>query len=308
MHPVPQQNLSPRAWVELFLLALLWGAVFLATRIALDEIGVMTSIAHRTGWAALILWAAVLLSRAPLPRRPAIWGAFLVMGILNNIIPFFLLNWGQLHIESGLTSIFNATTAICGVLVAAMFFADERLTLRKSLGVGVGFAGVLTVIGPASLLSFDPRNLAQLAALGATLSYALAGVWARKRLGGLSPVVASAGMLTASSLIALPVAIWTEGPIRLDLAPLTWAAILYMSVFATALSYLLYYRVLAMAGSGNLMLVTLLMPPIAITLGALVRQESLPPQAFGGFALLALGLIILDGRAQVRLARMLRPR
>ena len=201
-----------------------------------------------------------------------------------------------MHIASGLTSIFNAATAIFGVVAAALFFADERITARRAIGVTLGFAGVATAIGLDSLHNFDLQSLAQLAVLGGAASYALAGVWARKHLGGLHPVLAAAGMLTGSSLITLPLAWQVEGPITLALAPDTLVAIAYYSIIATAGAYLLYYRILQMAGSGNLMVVTLLIPPVAITLGAWVRNETLGPQAYAGFALLALGLVVLDGR------------
>ncbi len=295
MSPV-QKTISPRAWAELTILSLIWGASFLSIRIALNEIGPLTAVAHRTVWAMLILWTYVIAARLPLPKTPHIWGAFLVMGLLNNVIPFSLMAWGQLHIETGLTSILNAATAIFGVIAAALFFADERLTARKAIGVTLGFFGVATAIGLSALTQFDIRSLGQLAVIGGTISYALAGVWARKMLGGLTPQMAAAGMLTGSSLITLPAAWIIEGPINLQLTPQTWAAIAYYAIIATAVAYLLYYRVLAMAGSGNLMLCTLLVAPVAIILGALVLGEALPLRAYAGFGLLALGLIILDGR------------
>ena len=300
----PQKSLSSRAWIELSLLGAIWGASFLAIRFALDEIGFLTAVAHRVFWAALALWVVVLAMRLPVPRDPRVWGAFLVMGLLNNVIPFGLMAWGQLHIESGLTSIFNAATAIFGVIAAAIFFADERLTARKLVGVGLGFLGVATAIGLDALADFDIRSLAQLAVLGGAMSYALASVWARKTLAGLAPQVAAAGMLTGSALIILPVAVTFEGVPTLALQPVTLIAIGYYSLLATAGAYLLYYRVLSMAGSGNLMLVTLIIVPFAITLGALVRGESLPTNAVLGFALLALGLVVIDGR----LLRRVRPR
>ena len=296
-----QKTLTGRAWAELMLLAAIWGGSFLSIRVALDEIGFVTSVAHRVGWAALALWAVVLIRRLPLPRDPRVWAAFLVMGLLNNVIPFSLMAWGQLHIETGLTSILNAATAIFGVLVAAVVFRDERLTLRRATGVCFGFLGVAVAIGLQNLLSFDPRSLAQLAVLGGALSYALASSWARITLSGLRPQVAAAGMLTGSSLFMLPAALWAEGPPDLSLRPATVAAIVYYSIAATAFAYLLYYRVLAMAGSGNLMLCTLLIPPVAIVLGAAVRGEALLPRAYLGFALLALGLLILDSRPLRRL-------
>ncbi len=286
------------------MLGIVWGGVFLAARLALNEVGVLTAVAHRTFWAAIVLWIAVLAMRLPVPRDPKVWAAFAVMGLLNNVVPFTLLNWSQLYIESGLASIFNATTAVFGVVVAAIFFADESLTARKAFGVSVGFLGVAVAIGLESFRSFDVTSVAQLAALGATLSYAFAGAWARKRLSGLAPQVNAAGMVTCAALFILPAAWMMDGPFQLTLAPVTWGALIYLSVVATAGAYLLYYRVLDMAGSGNLMLVTLLIPPLAIVLGTLVLDEALPPNAFLGFGLLALGLLILDGRIfRLRIAR-----
>ena len=293
---IDQKNISGAAWVQMILLGTVWGASFLSIRVALDEIGPLTSVVHRTGWAMLVLWGIVIASGLPIPKAPRIWFGFLVMGLLNNVVPFGLMAWGQLHIETGLTSILNAATAIFGVIAAALFFADEKITLRKGVGVLLGFLGVATAIGLDNFRDFDLRSIAQIAVIGGTISYALAAVWARKRLGALPPLVAAAGMLTGSTIIILPIAIFWEGPIRLDLQPQTMVAIGYYAIFATAGAYLLYYRILALAGSGNLMLVTLIIPPVAITLGAIVRAERLEANAFLGFGMLALGLLVLDGR------------
>ena len=157
----PQKTLSGRAWIELSLLSLLWGGSFLSIRIALDEIGFFTAVAHRVFWATLVLWAAVAILRLPLPRDPKIWAAFLIMGLLNNVIPFSLMAWGQLHIESELTSILNGATAIFGVVVAAIVFRDERLTARRVIGVTLGFFGVTIALGLENLRSLDLRSLAQ---------------------------------------------------------------------------------------------------------------------------------------------------
>ena len=291
-----QKSLSPQAWAALAMLALIWGASFLSVHVALEEIGPFTAVAHRTGWAMLILWVYVAVRRLDIPRAPRIWAAFLVMGLLNNVIPFTLMAWGQLHIATGLTAILNAGTAVFGVLAAALFLADERLTWRKGIGVGIGFLGVATAVGLGALRELDLRSLGQLAVVGGTISYALAGVWARKHMGGLTPQVAAAGMLTGATVFALPLAWIAEGVPSFDLAPRTWAAIAYYAVVATAVAYLLYYHVLALAGSGNLMLCTLLVAPVAIVLGAVILGETLAPRAYAGFAMLALGLVILDGR------------
>ncbi len=303
----PQKSLSARAWAELLLLSLIWGASFLSIRIALDEVPVVTSVAHRVFWAALILWAYVLIMRLPIPKDLRVWGAFMVMGLFNNAIPFGLMAWAQLHIETGLTSILNATTAIFGVLVAAIVFTDERLTPRRAIGVTVGFLGVATAIGLHNLAKFDLRSIAQLAVLAGTLSYALAASWARATLAGLRPQVAAAGMLTGSSILVVPAAFYIDGTPTIALQPQSILAIGYYAIIATAFAYLLYYRVLAMAGSGNLMLCTLMIAPVAILLGALVRGEALSPNAYLGFAILTAGLLILDGRAFRRRSTAPRP-
>lgn len=292
-----QKHLSGRAWAELLLLGLIWGASFLAIRIALDTIPVMTSVLHRVFWAMLALWLIVWAKQQSVPTDLRTWGAFLVMGLLNNAIPFTLMAWGQLYIDTGLTSILNAATAVFGVLVAAMLFRDERLTKARSLGVGLGFLGVTTAIGWRNFASFNIQNVAQLAIIAGALSYAFASAWARVTLSHLPPTVAAAGMLTGATVVILPVTLMTDGIPVINLPALTWAAIAYYALVATAGAYLLYYRVLAMAGAGNLMLVTLVIPPIAILLGSVLRDEALPVQAYLGFAVLGLGLLILNRSA-----------
>lgn len=295
-----QRTLSTRIWAELFVLALIWGGVFLAVRLALDEVPFVTSVAHRVFWAALILWGYVWFRGLPVPRGAQTWAALLVMGLLNNVIPFSLMAWGQLHIPSGLASVFNSATAVFGVLIAAMLLADERLTMRKVAGSLIGFFGVATAIGIDALRNFDITSLAQLAVIAGTISYGFAGVWARLNLSTLTPQVAAAGMLTGSSVIMVPAAFVIDGIPSFDLSVTALGAIAYYVIFATAGAYLMYYRILAAAGSANLMIVTLLMPPISIVLGAYVLSETLSPNVYAGLALLAIGLVILDGRALTR--------
>ena len=296
---IAQRTIPARAWAELLLLALLWGASFLSIRIALGEVTPLWSVAWRVGLgaAALLAWLAVRGIALP---RGRVWLALGIMGILNNAIPFSLMAWAQLHIETGLTGILNAATAIFGVVVAAIAFADERLTARRALGVALGFAGVATAVGWSALAAFDPRSHAQVAVIAGTVSYAVAGAFARARLGDLRPESAAAGMLVASTLAMIPLAFAVDGAPRLDLVPSTWLAMAYYGIGSTATAYLLYYRVLRMAGAGNLMLVTLLVAPVSIVLGALVLDEDLAPRAYAGFVLLALGLAILDGRLFAR--------
>ncbi|QIE54674.1 DMT family transporter [Pikeienuella piscinae] len=297
-------GISVRSWVDLGLLALIWGAIFLFVALALRELTPFWIVFHRVFWAALLLWGVVLWRGLAIPRRFGTWAAFAVMGALNNAIPFMLITWGQKSVESGLASILNGAAAFFGILVAALLLRDERLTARRIAGVLTGIAGVVVIVGPEALTGFDIRALGQLAILGATLSYAFAGVWGKLRLNGLAPVVSAAGMLSGSSVIAGALALFVEGAPVVPQSAVTVGALAYASVIGTATAYILYFRVLATAGSGNLLLVTICMPPIAIALGALVLGERLAPGALIGAGLIALGLLIIDGRALGALRRL----
>ncbi|MCY4152387.1 MAG: DMT family transporter [Aestuariivita sp.] len=288
-------TISLRSWGEIFILGLIWGASFFSIRVALWEVPFLTSVLHRTGWAMLVLWALVIALRLRVPREPRIWFAFLIMGILNNVIPFSLMAWAQIHVETGVISILNSVTALFAVLVAALFFVDERLTLSRLIGVTLGVTGCATVIGLENLDGLDIYSIAQLAVLIGTLSYAFAAAWARLHLTTLSPIMAATGMLTMATLLLLPVAQIFDGPMEFNLMPITWLAIAYYSLIATAGAYLLYFHIIATSGSGNTMLVTLIIPPVAIFLGAAFLDESLDWTAFVGFFFIALGLFILDG-------------
>lgn len=281
----------------LLALAAVWGGSFFFAEIALEEVPPLTVTLHRVVWAVPILWLVVRVKGIAIPRRPAVWGAYLVMGALNNAIPFSLIFWGQTQIDSGLASILNGTTAVFGAVVAGILLADERLTPRKLLGAGFGLLGVAAIMGVDLLRGLDPTNLAQLAVLGAALSYAFASVWGKVALKGIAPEMNALGMLTGSAILMTPVVLMTDGVPQLALSPGTWAALLALAGLSTAVAYLLYFGILVRAGAANLMLVTLMIPPFAVGLGAAFLGERLSPAGFAGFGLITLGLIITDGRA-----------
>jgi len=285
--------LSSRAAVEIALLGAMWGGSFLAVGVALDDLPVAWIVAHRVAWAAAALWLVVCLARLPLPGGGGQWARLAVMGLLNNLIPFALIAWGQQHIETGLAAILNATTAVMGVLVAAALVPGERLTLRRLVGVLTGLAGVALAIGPSALAGFDLRSAGQIAVLAATVSYALAFAWARRALSGTHPAASAAGMLTCAAVVAVPVAFLLDGPPTLPGVPAI-AAMAWLALPATALAYLLYFRIVAAAGAGNAGLVTLIVPPVAILLGTAVLGEALGPHALAGFAVIGAGLLILN--------------
>ena len=304
MLQIVQTRLTLKSWSLLLLLALIWGGSFAANHAALTQLPVATVVAFRVSVAAAALWAYIVATRLPVPQGWRFRRCAIVMGLTNNIIPFCLIVWGQTHISSGLAGILNASSALFSVLVAAAVFPDEALGLRRLTGVLLGLAGVAVVIGPKTLTHFDLTSLGQLAILGAGLSYAFSGAYGRRAFAGVRPEVSAAAMLTASALIMVPTALTLNGLPPLP-ATQTFAALLYLSLIASAFAYRLFYNVLQVAGAGNLGLVALLIAPVAVLLGAIFFHEALPPTAFAGMALLTLGMVVIDGRPLQWLTRQL---
>ncbi len=296
MTKAPTLTLDSKSIPMLLLLAAVWGGSFFFGEVALREVPPLTLTLHRVIWAVPILVLIVLFKGISVPRSPRIWGAYLVMGALNNAIPFSLLFWGQTQIESGLVSILNGTTAMFAAVVAGLLLPDEPLTAKKVIGAGLGIAGVAFIMGPSALTNFNLSNLAQLAILGATLSYAFAGVWGKTALAGQLPLMNALGMLIGSTVLMIPIVLVFDGLPNLALSLGVWGALIGMAVLSTALAYFLYFAILVRAGAANLLLVTLLIPPVAIGLGAVFLDERIGIEAWIGFAIIGLGFAVTDGR------------
>ncbi|MGI9323490.1 MAG: DMT family transporter [Pseudomonadales bacterium] len=294
-------SMTPASALMLLILATLWGGSFFLIEIALTSLTPLTIVLWRVGLAVPILLLVLRLQGLRLPSGGRVWGCYLVMGILNNALPFSLIVWGQTQIEGGLAAILNSTTAFFGAVVAGLLLADEPLHPSKVVGALMGLAGVAVIMGPELLGGLDLRNLAQLAVLGAAFSYALASVWGRVTLAGHPPQVNSAGMLICSSLLIIPIALMVDGVPQLDLPYQVWLALLGLSILSTVVGYLLYFSILERAGAANLLLVTLMVPPFSVALGVAFLDERLSAGAFAGFALIGLGLVVTDGRLHRRL-------
>jgi len=287
-----------REWAMLLGLAVLWGGSFFFNGVAVRELPSFTLVWLRVAVAAAALLSALRILGQRMPTGRRVWAAFFGMGLLNNVLPFVLIVWGQHRIASGLASILNATTPLFTVLVAHALTPDERLTAAKAGGVAVGFAGAAVMIGPDALGGPGTGALAQFACLAAALIYAFAGIFGR-RFGrmGVTPVATAAGQVSASTLMLLPIMLLVDRPWTLAAPHLaTWGAVLGVGLLSTALAYVLYFRILAVAGATNLLLVTFLIPASAILLGVLVLHEALLPRQVGGMALIGMGLMLLDGR------------
>jgi drug/metabolite transporter (DMT)-like permease len=296
--------MTPVEWAMLLTLALFWGGSFFFTAIAIKELPPLTLTLLRVGIAALILHTTlgVIGQRMPMDRK--IWAAFFVIGLFNNILPVYLIAWGQVRIASGLASILAATIPLFGVLVAHLFTHDEKMSANRVAGLLLGFAGVVVMIGPAALSGLGGDVLGQLAVLAAALSSACASVFGRRfQAMRLSPLVTATGQVTAATTILLPIVLLVDRPSTLAFpSEAVLGAVVGLALLSTVLGYFLYFRILSTAGATNLLLVGFLMPVTAVLLGSLLLDERLDPRQFLGMALIGLGLAAMDGRL-LRLAR-----
>jgi len=283
--------ISAEAWGLLIALAIPWGGAFLLFRVLGTALPPFTLVLARVGFAVPLLYLAVRLRGG---RMDIPWRAFALMGLLNNVIPFALFAWAETRLTSGLAAILNAATPVMTVLVLSAFRV-ERLTGLRLAGVVLGFLGVGVLIGPDAWRK-SPDLLAELACLAATLSYAFSALWAR-RLRQIDPFKAATGQLMCSTLILLPLAAVLEQPWTLPMPDgHIWLAIFAFSFICTAFAYILFFRIVAIAGPGNVMLVTFLIPVIAVILGAIVLGEAVSLSALAGMVLIAAGLAAIDGR------------
>ena len=310
-------KMTAREWGMLVLLSFLWGGAFFFAAVSLKELTPHGLAFFRVAIAAAVLGVMVLLLRLPVPRDWASWRGMAVLALFSTALPFSLLYWAQTHIASGLAAILNAMTPIFTLLVAHAFTRDEKIDGERLAGVAAGIAGVAIIVGPSAFGQQDGHVLAEIAVLGAGVSYAIASVFGR-RFRGQSPVTLTFAQMSIGSLYLLPVMLATGSPLRVPApslatngaviaatdAPLhmalpslaTVGAVIALGTVSTALAFVIFFRLLARAGANNAVLVTLLVPVSAILLGVAVLGEALALRQFVGLALIALGLLINDGR------------
>jgi drug/metabolite transporter (DMT)-like permease len=303
--PAPLQ-MGRREWAMLCVMAVLWGCSFLFFKMLAGRLPPFTVVLGRVGIAAVTLNLIMLALRRPLPRAPRLWGAFAVMGLLNNALPFSLTATGIHYIPSGLASILNASTPVFTVVAAHFLTADDKLSANRVAGVLAGLAGVAILVGPSAFGAGRGMALfGEACSIMASLAAALAGIYGR-RFRDVPPMTAATCQLTASTAIILPLALIVDRPWTLAApGPETWVALFGIALLSTVLAFLLFFRILATAGATNLQLVTFLIPITSIGLGALILHERLSGRAFVGMAVIALGLLLIDGRPLRALRRRL---
>jgi drug/metabolite transporter (DMT)-like permease len=286
-------------WIAFILLGLAWGSSFLWIKIAVREIGPFTLVALRLLFGILGLAVVLAYMRPKWPDRRGLWGAMLVLGLTNTAIPFVLISWGELHIDSAVAAVLNSTVPLFTMVIAHLFLSDDRLTLPRLIGLLVGFGGVVVLLlrdlDLASGLS-NGNAIGQGAVLLAALFYASSGVFARRNTQGLSPIVqALVPLVVADSAIwlAAPVA---EAPFALPKLPLTWLAIIWLGLVGSCFAYMLYYYLIHSVGPTRTTLVTYVFPLVGVALGVIFLNELLDWHLLAGGTMVVGSIAIVSAR------------
>lgn len=284
-------------WGLLLVLAVIWGSSFLFFKVLVEVLPPMSVALGRVGISALVLNVWLLLRRDAMPASPRLWLSFLVLGALNNALPFSLIALGETRIPIGLASILNATTPLFTILVAHVWTVNEKLTAAKLFGVFAGLAGAVVIVGPTALSGLGHGNLlGEAACLLASVSYGF-GVIYGKRFKGLPAIKVATGQITGATIVLVPLVLLFDRPWTLPMPGVTvWGAMLCIALLCTVVAYILYFRILAVSGATNVQLVTFLVPGTALLLGWLLLGEAITIRELGGMALIGLGLAAIDGR------------
>jgi drug/metabolite transporter (DMT)-like permease len=287
-------------WLLLVLLSVLWGSTYLFIAYALQEVPPLTLAFLRVALAALALAPLALAFGYGVPATAGEWRPYILLAVVNNVIPFTLMIYAQTQIAGSLAAVLNATTPLL-TLVLFRLFAGEALTRAKLAGVTLGIAGVAILVGPAALTSDTSSVVGMVCVLGASLSYAVSALFMRG-LRDIPPLLSSGVQLTCASVMLLPIAAAADRFWTLPVPGLrAISAVLAFALLSTALAYIVFFRLNATAGPSNVVLVTLLIPVTAAVLGVLVLDETLAANQIAGALVIAAGLVLIDGRLLARL-------
>ncbi len=293
--PSADLRIESADWRRLLFLSVLWGGSFLFVGVAVHELPPFTIVFVRVGLAALLLLPLLWIYRLNVPRTLVGWQPFVVMALLNNVIPFSLLVSGQTMISGGLASVINAMTPVSTVLILAAF-GEERLVARRVVGVLLGLGGVIILRG-LDVEFGSKQSLGILLCLAATVFFGLSALWAKRQLSDVEPVTAATLQLLSSGAMMFVLAMFIDRPWQLPMpSGATWLSLLGLAALSTSLAFILFFQIIRGSGAGNVMLVTLLVPVTAIMLGYFVLGEIVTTREIVGAIVIASALLIMDGR------------
>ena len=286
--------MQPKHWTAFIFLGGIWSASFLWIKLALDEIGPFTLVAFRVLFGVLFAGGVVILQRKSWPRDWAGWFPFLLLGVTSVAIPFFLITWGELSIDSAVASILNATVPLFTIVIAHLFLHDDKMTVQRVIGLFVGFIGVVVLLSEDLTAGAQSSILGQAAVILASIFYAASSVYARRKTQSAPGLVRGAAPLVSATLIMWLVAPVLESPLEVPQLPLTWTAILWLGILGSGLALILWYYLLHEIGPTRTGMVTYIFPLGGVVLGVIFLNEHLSWQLAAGALLIISSIVVVN--------------
>jgi drug/metabolite transporter (DMT)-like permease len=290
-------------WLLFVILGFMWGSSYLFIKIGVDAgLTPFTLITLRLLLGFVLLATVVAIAREPLPRDARTYGHLIVMGAVNIAIPFSLITWAELTVDSALAAILNAAVPLFVIVIAAIFLRDERITANRLAGLALGFVGVVILVG------FDPAKLAsgslagEIALIGSTISYACGAVYAKRNIHGLRPMIPAIFQVGFALAMVTVLAFVFEHPIEtvLQMKPEAIFAVVWLGFLGSGLAYLVFFRILGRWGATRTSMVAYLLPVFGIALGALVLNEHVDLRLLVGTALVIGGVALVNSKYGAR--------
>ena len=288
--------MANKDWLLVLSLGLFWGSSFFFVEVLLKYLSPFIIVYLRVCIASIFLILFIYIKGVKFQFTFNNFFNLSIMSLLNNIFPFLLITFGQQSTSGGLASILNANTSFIAIILASLFLPLERLSLNRIVGVSIGILGIVIAVGYQNIFQLKNDDLGKYLIIIATISYGFAGVWGKLRLNNLSPIIAATGMLTISTIILTPYAITNH---FVEIYSLNFYIFKYAFIFAiicSVFAYFLYFKILESAGTGNLLICTIIIPPSSIFLNAFFLDQNITTNEYLGLIIIILGLIILDGR------------
>jgi drug/metabolite transporter (DMT)-like permease len=295
------QKSTTWVWIPFLALGFLWGSSYLWIKIGLESLPPLTLIAGRLTLGATFIAVVVAVTHQTLPRTPRTYGHLLVMSIVNIVVPFVLIGIGEQTIDSALASILNATVPLTVIVLAPLFLPDERITVARVLGLGLGFAGVILLVAPDLVNLSDADLSGELMMLGSSVSYGIGNVYARRNVHGLQPLIPALFQVALAALIIVPLALVIDRPWQLTgVGVPAVAAVAWLGILGSGFAYIAYFTVLQRWGATRTSMVAYLLPVVGIALGAAVMGDPVTVNRVAGTVLVIAGIALVNSGPALR--------
>lgn len=286
--------MKTKDWAAFIALSLAWGSSFLWIKIGLQELGPITLVALRLLFGILGLLVVMAFNRPNFPDTRRLWGALVILGIMNTALPFLLITWGQQFIDSAVAAILNSTVPLFTMLMAHWYLQDDRLTIHRVVGLLIGFIGVVVLLFRDLVGGTQSSLLGQAAVLLAAICYAFSSVFARRNARGVSPIVQAFVPLLVADAVMWALVPLLESPLVLPSLPITWVAVIWLGLIGSCIAYLLYFYLLHSIGPTRTTMVTYTFPVLGVALGVIFLGETLDLNLVLGAALVVGSIWIVN--------------